>query len=135
MPAGIIGRPLFSEEAPEYLNFGAFGWIAGHELTHAFDKDGRQFDEAGLLFDWWSNETSKAFDERQQCIIDQYSGYTVLDPHGKKLHVNGRFTAGEDVADAGGLTAAFDAWETRFKEDERGDVYNNSPLPGTSYTR
>lgn len=135
IPAGEIRPPYYSDDAPEYVNFGGLGSLAGHELTHAFDKTGRRFDADGRLFDWWSNQTDAAFDARQQCIIDQYSGYTVLDPSGKTLHVHSEFTAGEDVADAGGLTAAFDAWQTRFESDRAGKNFDNRLLPGVSFTR
>ena len=93
----------------------------------AFDSSGRHYDETGNYTDWWDEKTIAAFEERAQCFVDQYSEFTVPSGHdAKPLHVNGRLTLGENIADAGGLTAAFHAWK---KRDE------NSPdpvLPGLS---
>ena len=88
-PAGILQPPFFSHEWPAHLKYGAFGAVAAHELTHAFDNSGSQYDEHGRLRDWWTNSTVKAFDERAQCVAKQYSHYYVLDAEGKKVHVNG----------------------------------------------
>lgn len=128
--------PYFARDAPEYLQFAGFGAATvGHELTHAFDKTGRQFDKDGKLTDWWSPETAQAYEERQQCIVDQYSAYTISDDKGNSYHVNGNMTIGEDVADAGGLAAAFRAWEDRFQSDPEGILYDNSLMPGSEYSR
>lgn len=71
------------------MRYGAFGAVAAHELTHAFDNSGAQYDEKGRLRDWWTNKTVAAFEERAQCIAKQYSQYYVLDAEGNKVHVNG----------------------------------------------
>ncbi|KAI1321658.1 hypothetical protein EDD11_003138 [Mortierella claussenii] len=129
-PAGILQQPFFHGDSPEYLNYGGIGVVAGHELTHAFDNEGRLFDAHGKLSDWWSNSTLKEFKERSQCFIDQYGNFTVKDPQGRENHVNGKLTLGENLADNGGLKRSFDAWQTRFKSDPRGSKYKNHLLAG-----
>jgi endothelin-converting enzyme/putative endopeptidase len=88
-------------------NYGNTGGTIGHELTHGFDDEGRRFDAKGNLVDWWSESSSKNFDERAQCIVDQYSGYTIVDD----IKINGKLTNGEDIADLGGLMLAMVAWQ------------------------
>ncbi|KAK4446546.1 putative metalloendopeptidase [Podospora aff. communis PSN243] len=126
-PAGIMQFPVFDVNVPAYVSYGAFGSVAGHELSHAFDSTGRHYDQYGNYTDWWSNSTVKAFEERAQCFIDQYSNYTVPGPDKKPLHVNGRLTLGENIADAGGLSASFQAWTRRAKEKP------NAHLPGLEH--
>ncbi|KAG0344514.1 hypothetical protein BG004_004394 [Podila humilis] len=101
-PAGILQQPFYHVENPEYLNFGAIGVVAGHELTHAFDNEGRQYDAHGRLTDWWSNSTLQEFNAKSQCFIDQYGNFTIKDPQGRENHVNGKLTLGENLADNGG---------------------------------
>ncbi|KAJ6028245.1 hypothetical protein N7540_003821 [Penicillium herquei] len=126
-PAGIMQPPVFyGPNAPLYLAYGAFGAVSGHELSHAFDSTGRHYDETGNFTNWWDDNTVKDFEERAQCFVDQYSKFTVSGPGGKVLHVNGRLTLGENIADAGGLTASFHAWKKR--DDVKPDLH----LPGLS---
>ncbi|KAF9359958.1 hypothetical protein BGX34_008062 [Mortierella sp. NVP85] len=127
-PAGILQQPYFHVDNPEYLNFGSIGSVAGHELTHAFDNEGRLYDARGKLVDWWTNSTLQHFQEKSQCFIDQYGNFTVKDPQGRENHVNGKLTLGENLADNGGLKNAFDAWEERFKSDSRGNKYDTLSL-------
>ncbi|KAF9985884.1 hypothetical protein BGZ65_009561 [Modicella reniformis] len=135
-PAGILQQPFFHVDNPEYLNFGAIGVIAGHELTHAFDNEGRLYDAQGRLSDWWSNTTLHEFQRRSQCFINQYGNFTVKDPQGRENHVNGKLTLDENLADNGGLKKAFDAWQARFKSDLQGNKYKNHLLTGLgNYTR
>lgn len=101
-PAGMLQKPVFSVSQPSYLNFGAFGSVAGHELSHAFDNTGREYDEHGVLNDWWTEETSNEFETRADCFVKQYSEFTVVDENGRELHVNGVLTEGENIADNGG---------------------------------
>ncbi|KAG0027176.1 hypothetical protein BGZ82_009122 [Podila clonocystis] len=129
-PAGILQQPFFHGDNPEYLNFGGVGVVAGHELTHAFDNEGRQYDAHGRLSDWWSNSTLKEFNKKSQCFIDQYGNFTVKDPQGRENHVNGKLTLGENLADNGGLKTAYDAWQVRFKADPHGNRYKNHLLSG-----
>jgi len=106
-PAGILQPPLFDQHSDAAANFGNTGATMGHELTHAFDDEGSQFDANGNLRDWWTDEDRKKFDSRTQCVVDQYSGYTILDD----VKINGKLTNGEDIADLGGLLLAYLAWK------------------------
>ena len=87
------------------MNFGGIGMVMGHELTHGFDDSGRKFDPQGRMIEWWAPEVSERFDERTQCVDDQYSAYQV-----GELNVNGKLTLGENIADIAGLQAAYDAY-------------------------
>lgn len=78
IPAGFIQKEVFAVDRPNYMNYGALGWVIGHELTHAFDDMGSQYNEDGNLADWWDTETQQRFAEHAQCIVDQYSNFTVL---------------------------------------------------------
>jgi endothelin-converting enzyme/putative endopeptidase len=98
-PAGILQPPFFNKAADDAVNFGAAGAVVGHELTHGFDDQGRQFDAKGNLRDWWTPGDAKAFDERAACIANQYSGYTAV----ADVKLNGKLTLGENVADNGGV--------------------------------
>lgn len=75
-PAGILQGHFFSANRPKYMNYGAIGYVIGHEITHAFDDQGRLFDVDGNLFDWWQPDTKKAYLAKAQCIIEQYGNYT-----------------------------------------------------------
>jgi endothelin-converting enzyme/putative endopeptidase len=110
-PAGILQPPFFNKEATDPVNFGAMGMVVGHELTHGFDDQGRQFDAQGNLTDWWTPESGKAFLERVDCVKKQFDGYVSIDD----LHVNGALTLGENVADLGGLKLAFAAMQAYAK--------------------
>lgn len=101
-PAGILQPPFYSNAAGDAPNYGAIGSVIGHELTHGFDDEGRQFDAAGNLRDWWTGADAKAFEQRADCIASQYGGYTAVDD----VKVNGRLTLGENVADNGGVRIA-----------------------------
>jgi predicted metalloendopeptidase len=102
-PAGILQPPFFDFKADDALNFGGIGAVIGHELTHGFDDQGRQFDKDGNLRDWWTPEDAKAFDEREQCIVDEYSSFIATDD----VHLNGKLTLGENTADNGGVRIAY----------------------------
>ena len=133
-PAGILQPNFYSQHFPKSLNYGGIGVVIGHEITHGFDDKGRtsrftafypngnpvrescnisvkstfnagrQFDKHGNLKQWWNNRTIAAFREAAQCIVDQYSGYTMQEIN---LNINGRMTQGENIADNGGLKQAF----------------------------
>ena len=115
-PAGILQPPLFDPNSDDAPNYGDTGATIGHELTHGFDDEGRQFDAHGNLRDWWTPEDGKQFDERASCISDQYSQYVAVDD----IKINGQLTLGENVADLGGLMLAYVAWknETRGQKLE-----------------
>jgi len=88
-PAGIFQPPFFGKGWPSYLSYGAFGQVASHELTHAFDSAGRLYNQAGKLEEWWTNSTSRGFQVKQDCIVKQFSAYTIDDGNGRKIHLNG----------------------------------------------
>jgi putative endopeptidase len=106
-PAGILQPPYFDPKADEASNYGAIGMVIGHEMTHGFDDEGRQYDADGNLKDWWTTEDAKKFTDKAQKVIDQYNGFVAVDT----LHVNGKMTLGENIADIGGLTIAYYAWK------------------------
>lgn len=103
-PAGILQPLFYSQHFPKSLNYGGIGVVIGHEITHGFDDKGRQFDKDGNMMQWWNNATVKAFRERAQCIVDQYSRYKLQEVD---LYINGRMTQGENIADNGGLKQSF----------------------------
>ena len=106
-PAGVLQPPLFDLKMDAAPNYGNTGATIGHELTHGFDDEGRQFDAKGNLRDWWTPADAKHFEERAQCVIDQYAQYTVVDD----IRINSKLTLGEDIADLGGTTLAYYAWK------------------------
>jgi putative endopeptidase len=101
-PAGILQPPFFDRTLDDAVNYGGIGAVIGHELTHGYDDQGRQFDAAGNLQDWWTPADAKAFEERAACFVTQYGGYTAIDD----LKLNGKLTLGENVADNGGVRIA-----------------------------
>jgi len=106
-PAGVLQPPLYDPKMDDAPNYGNTGGTIGHELTHAFDDEGRQFNGEGNLKDWWMKEDAKAFEERINCIRDQYAQYVVVDD----IKIQSKLTSGEDVADIGGLLLAWIAWQ------------------------
>ena len=107
-PAGVLQPPLYDAKMDDAPNYGNTGGTIGHELTHGFDDEGRQFDARGNLKEWWTEVDARAFKERAACISDQYAKYVVIDD----IHINSQLTLGEDVADLGGLILAWMAWKT-----------------------
>jgi putative endopeptidase len=101
-PAGILQPPFFYRNVDDAVNFGGIGMVIGHELTHGFDDQGRQFDAHGNLKDWWTKTDAQQFQERAACIADEYSGFTVA----PGVNVNGKLTLGENTADNGGVRIA-----------------------------
>jgi endothelin-converting enzyme/putative endopeptidase len=118
-PAGVLQPPLYDPKMDDAPNYGNTGGTIGHELTHGFDDQGRQFDAQGNLKDWWTAEDAKAFTDRAECIVDQYAQYVIVDD----IRINSKLTLGEDVADVGGLILAWMAWkaETAGKTLENRD--------------
>ncbi|HTZ81921.1 MAG TPA: M13 family metallopeptidase, partial [Candidatus Acidoferrales bacterium] len=119
-PAGVLQPPAFDPTSDAAPNYGDTGGTIGHELTHGFDDEGRQFDAQGNLRDWWTPADAKEFQKRADCISNQYSGYTIIDD----IKINGKLTLGEDTADLGGLLLAYMAW----KQDTKGE--NLQPIDG-----
>lgn len=106
-PAGILQPPYFDLEADDAVNYGNIGATIGHELTHGFDDEGRQFDAKGNLRNWWTPEDTKAFDARAQQVVKQFDAFEPL----PGMHINGKTTLGENLADLGGLKIAYDAFK------------------------
>src|SRR5213079_1370028 len=106
-PAGILQFPFFDKDADDAINYGGIGMVIGHEMTHLFDDQGRQYDASGNLRDWWTKQDAERFKTKTQTVINQYNGYSVLD----NLHLNGRLTLGENLADLGGITLAYQAFK------------------------
>ena len=102
---------------------GNTGATIGHELTHAFDDEGRQFDATGNLRDWWTPEDAKGFEDRINCVRDQYAGYVIVDD----IHINSKLTSGEDVADIGGTLLAYIAWKKQTEGHARADADGFTP--------
>ena len=109
-PAGVLQPPLYDAKMDDAPNYGNTGATIGHELTHAFDDEGRQFDAQGNLKDWWTKKDAREFTQRAQCIVDQYAQYVVVDD----IKINSKLTLGEDVADLGGLILGWMAWKTQM---------------------
>jgi endothelin-converting enzyme/putative endopeptidase len=105
-PAGILQPPFFNLAAAAPVNYGAMGMVVGHELTHGFDDEGRQFDAEGNLKDWWAPAVGKEFEARARCLVKQYAGYVAVDD----VKLNGELTLGENIADLGGLKTAYAAY-------------------------
>ncbi|KYO24631.1 endothelin-converting enzyme-like 1 isoform B [Alligator mississippiensis] len=116
-PAGILQAPFYTRTSPKSLNFGGIGVVVGHELTHAFDDQGREYDKDGNLRPWWKNSSVEAFKHKTECMVEQYSNYTV---NGEA--VNGRHTLGENIADNGGLKAAYRAYLNWLKKNGNEDT-------------
>ncbi len=110
-PAGILQPPFFNAGADDAVNYGGIGTVIGHEMTHGFDDQGRRYDASGNLKDWWTKQDEENFNKRAQRIVDQYNGYIAVDT----LHVNGKLTEGENIADLGGVNVSFDSF---MKTDE-----------------
>src|SRR6185503_18311695 len=122
-PAGILQPPFYSAKADAAVNFGGAGAVIGHELTHGFDDQGRQFDARGNLKDWWTPADAKAFEERAQCFVDQYSSLTAVDD----VKLNGKLTLGENTADNGGLRISLMAYLARAAKEPAGAIDGFTP--------
>ncbi|ASU35952.1 M13 family metallopeptidase [Mucilaginibacter xinganensis] len=120
-PAGILQFPFFDKDADDAINYGAIGAVIGHEMTHGFDDQGRQYDKDGNLKDWWTKEDASKFKAKAQVMINQYNQFTVLNT----LHVNGSLTQGENLADIGGVAIAYQAFKNtpEGKSDKKIDGF------------
>ncbi|HVY69921.1 MAG TPA: M13 family metallopeptidase [Verrucomicrobiae bacterium] len=112
-PAGILQPPFFDVEADDAVNYGAIGVVIGHEITHGYDDQGRKYDADGNLNDWWTEADGKEFDARAKRVVEQYGNYEAL----PGLKVNGKLTLGENIADLGGTSIAFEAMERALAKD------------------
>jgi putative endopeptidase len=119
-PAGILQFPFYDFKADDAVNYGGIGAVIGHEMTHGFDDQGRQYDADGTLRDWWKKDDADKFKTRADMVVNQYSAFTAIDT----MHVNGRLTLGENLADLGGVNIAYEA----FKKTKQGQ--SNTKIDG-----
>jgi len=142
-PAGILQFPFFDFGADDAIIYGGIGAVIGHEMTHGFDDQGAQYAASGNLENWWTKEDETKFKEKANMVVNQYNAYTVLDT----IHVNGRLTLGENIADIGGLSIAYEAFTKtkQFKDGKKIDgftpaqrfflswaqIWRNNALPET----
>ena len=115
-PAGILQKPFFDPEADDAFNYGAIGVVIGHEMTHGFDDQGRNYDKEGNMTNWWTDEDAAGFQKRADVLINFFNNIKVL----PDLNANGALTIGENLADHGGLEVSFNAYKNATK---------NNPLP------
>ncbi|KAJ3654445.1 hypothetical protein Zmor_013634 [Zophobas morio] len=126
LPAAVLQDYFFDPDRPQYLNYGAIGQIIGHEITHGFDNDGKQYDKDGNVIDWWEPETTRTFNTKTQCLVDQYENYTIPEI---EMNLDGVRTLSENIADNGGIKIAYKGylkWVGRNKIEPS--------LPGLPYT-
>ncbi|MGO4213965.1 M13-type metalloendopeptidase, partial [Terriglobus sp. YAF25] len=122
-PAGVLQPPLYDAKLDDAPNYGNTGSTIGHELTHAFDDEGRQFDGAGNLKDWWTKEDAEGFEKQINCLRDQFATYTIVDD----IKINSKLTSGEDVADLGGTLIAYIAWKKATENQRLAPVEGFTP--------
>ena len=122
-PAGILQPPFFDFTLDDAVNYGAIGAVIGHEITHGFDDQGRRFDAEGNLNDWWTPEDAEKFQARAKVVIDQFNAYEPL----SGAHVNGELTLGENIADLGGISIAYEAFQRSLKGKERKTIDGFTP--------
>ncbi len=113
-PAAILQPPFFNLEADDAVNYGAIGYVIGHEMTHGFDDQGRKSDGDGNMREWWTKEDAKNFKERAQVMVDEYDQFSPID----SMHVNGKLTLGENIADFGGMVISYDAYHMSLNGKE-----------------
>jgi putative endopeptidase len=106
-PAGILQWPFFDENSDDAVNYGGIGMVIGHEITHGFDDQGRQYDSKGNMMDWWTKDDAEKFTNKTKGLVNQYGNCKVLDG----VNVNGELTLGENIADFGGVAIAWDAYK------------------------
>ncbi|HEX3437642.1 MAG TPA: M13 family metallopeptidase [Pseudacidobacterium sp.] len=133
-PAGILQPPYFDPSQNNAVNYGDAGGVIGHELTHGFDDEGRQFDAEGNLKEWWTPEDGKKFTQRADCVVKEYDGFVAVN----ELHVNGKLTLGENIADLGGLKLAFLAYLDRAQKSgmdltKKGDTEYGGLTPAQQF--
>ena len=113
-PAAILQPPFFNMKADDAVNYGGIGAVIGHEITHGFDDQGRKYDGNGNMREWWTKEDAERFKERAQVVIDEYNQFVPIDT----LHINGELTLGENIADIGGLTVSYNAYQLSLNGQE-----------------
>ena len=123
-PAGILQPPFYDPQADDAVNYGAMGAVIGHEMTHGFDDEGRQYDAQGNLRDWWTAGDARRYNAEAQKVVNQFNAYTIVD---SATHVNGSLTTGENIADFGGLTVAYAAMEKAYAGKPRTTIDGFTP--------
>lgn len=121
-PAGILQPPFFDLYGDDALNYGAIGSVIGHEMTHGFDDQGAKFDHRGNFNNWWTKEDKKCFEQKAKRLVSQFNAYAI-----GKMKMNGKLTLGENIADLGGLTIAYDAYQKHLKHTKRKTVKGFTP--------
>ena len=122
-PAGILQPPFFDAKADDAINYGGIGTVIGHEMTHGFDDQGRQYDASGNLRDWWSKESADAYNARRKMVVEQYAAYEALPGQ----HINGELTQGENIADIGGVKIAYAALQKALAGKSKEKIDNLTP--------
>lgn len=122
-PAGILQPPFFNLTADDAINYGAIGAVIGHELTHGFDDQGSQFDNNGNFKNWWAKNDKKRFEEKTKILVTQFNSYKITND----MHINGKLTLGENIADLGGLVLAFRALQRSLKRKRQGKIDGFTP--------
>ena len=133
-PAAILQPPFFFMDADDAVNYGAIGMVISHEMTHGFDDQGRQYDKEGNLQDWWLADDSKNFEAKTKVLVDQYDSYVILD----SLHVDGKLTLGENIADLGGMNVAYNGLQKALagkNKDEKIDGFSSDQRFFLSYAQ
>jgi endothelin-converting enzyme/putative endopeptidase len=122
-PAGILQPPFYDQKANDAVNFGAVGVVIGHELTHGFDDEGSQFDAQGNLRDWWTPKDKEQFDKLEQCVVNEYDSFVVVDD----VHIKGKLTLGENTADNGGMIISHMALLSAMGDKPGKDIAGYTP--------
>lgn len=122
-PAAILQAPFFDEHADEAVNYGAIGYTIGHEITHGFDDQGSKYDGKGNLKSWWTKSDRAKFEKKSKVLVKQFDGYEAV----PGAYVNGKLTLGENIADLGGISIAYDAYMNRLKKTGRKDIVGFTP--------
>lgn len=132
-PAAILQPPFYDVNADDAVNYGAMGVVIGHEVTHGFDDEGRQYDAQGNIKEWWTKDDASKFSNRAKLIVDQFNGYFPVD----SMHINGALTQGENIADLGGLNVAFTAFKktSEFKKGKAIDGFTPAQRFFLSYAQ
>ncbi|KAK3828355.1 MAG: hypothetical protein J3Q66DRAFT_409749 [Benniella sp.] len=128
-PAGHLQSPVLNVDFPEYLNYATFGMAAAHEITHAFDNEGINYDENGYHSAWFRSSFEE-FTNRTQCLVRQFSKFTIDGPNNQTFALNGERTLNENIADNGAMSQAYKTWAERYRLDPQSTKYNNKRLPG-----
>jgi putative endopeptidase len=122
-PAGILQPPFFYPLADDAINYGAIGTAIGHEITHGFDDQGSQFDEKGNLENWWTAADKKRYQMKSRRLVQQFNKFEVID----SMHINGKLTLGENIADLGGIVIAYSALQKELKGKQNRKIGGFTP--------